>query len=237
MRDATNIGGAGRAFPPTRWTMIRNAADPASPEHRTALNELCSLYWKPAYAFVRAFRGAGNEDAKDLTQEFLARIIDGRLLSRYAPDRGSFRAYLRGALRLFLLEQHREASTERRGGGRVVVPLPDAELPAAGSETPEEQFDRQWADALLDHAAGELRRELATSGREPWFRVFESYDLEGEERTYAQLALELGIRPSDVSNRLMFCRRRMRELIADRIRDYVDSEAELAAEIGDLFKS
>src|SRR3990172_2598491 len=165
MRDGgTNIGGGQRAFPSTRWTMIRQARDSASPEYRRALNDLCTIYWKPVYAFIRSFRETGNEDAKDLTQEFLAQLAEGGLLTRFSPDRGSFRAYVRGALRLYLLEHRRDAATQKRGGGRKIVPLEDEEVrlldavAAKGAETPEQRFDRQWANAILDDAVAELRR-------------------------------------------------------------------------------
>ncbi len=42
---------------------------------RSALEELCRLYWYPLYAFVRS-EGHSADQAQDLTQAFFARILE-----------------------------------------------------------------------------------------------------------------------------------------------------------------
>lgn len=44
------------------------------PHRRAALEELCSCYWYPLYAYVRR-SGRGADESADLTQEFFARIL------------------------------------------------------------------------------------------------------------------------------------------------------------------
>jgi RNA polymerase sigma-70 factor (ECF subfamily) len=242
--DDTSLGGADRQFPPTEmfWSVIRQARDRNSPHYARAINELCQLYWKPAYAYIRAARSLGNEQAKDATQEFFAELIEGELLSRYAPERGSFRAYLRGALHLFLIEAHRKSTAQKRGGGRALLSLDNEALPpldeAAGAEGPEAAFERQWERSLLDQALGDLRQELARAGREPQYRIFERYELgsgPGEPATYAALAAEFGVKATDVDNWLRECRRRLRELAVQRIRSYVADEEDVAQELAAVF--
>ena len=202
-RNDTQIGGVTSEFPPTRWSVLREAKDRRSPGYQKAIGELCRLYWKPAYAYLRSSRTMDNERAKDLTQQFLLEIVEGDLLARYLPEQGSFRGYLRGALRLFLLEEHRGAAALKRGGGRAFVSIDrrSAETIPAGSD-PEQIFDRQWADTVLDQAVAELRKELVESGRETVFRVFDRYELNpppDRSPSYAELCREFSLKETDVA--------------------------------------
>lgn len=54
-------------FPTTRWSQVAHAVNPAAPEARAALAELCEAYWYPIDAFIRR-KGNGPEQALDLTQ-------------------------------------------------------------------------------------------------------------------------------------------------------------------------
>lgn len=62
-------------FATTRWSLVAAARDPAAPEARQALAELCELYWYPVYAYVRR-RGHDHHRAQDLTQGFFARLLE-----------------------------------------------------------------------------------------------------------------------------------------------------------------
>ena len=242
--DDTQIGGVASGFPSTQWSILRDARDRSSPGYREAIGELCRRYWKPAYLFLRSSRPMDNERAKDLTQQFLIEIVEGDLLSRFAPDHGSFRGYLRGALRLFLLEEHRDGAALKRGGGRAIVSIDPREVGAlaatadASGGDPEKLFNRQWADTVLDQAVSALREELEGSGKDLVFQVFDRYELnqppEGAP-SYAELSREFSLKETDISNFLTACRKRLRELIVLGIRDYVTSEAEVASELLRLF--
>lgn len=235
----TNIGGVDRDLPPTRWTLIQGARGPASPARADAINELCRLYWKPVYCYIRRARGKDNEDAKDLTQEFLIELIEGGMLSRFAPDRGTFRTYLLGAARLFLLEHHRTHDAHKRGGGRTILSWDESDLPVdGGGATPEEAFDRQWATVLIDDAVAALRRELAGAGKDVYFRLFDRHTLNppvAGAPGYDELSAEFGVKQTDVANYLHYCRRRLRDLIVDRVRDYAADDATIAAELAHYF--
>jgi len=64
------------SFASTRWTIVRQAADSqTSPEHAlNALSELCQIYWRPVYLFLRR-EGVTQHNAQDLTQSFFADLI------------------------------------------------------------------------------------------------------------------------------------------------------------------
>jgi DNA-directed RNA polymerase specialized sigma24 family protein len=186
-----------------------------------------------------------NEEAKDLTQEFLLEMIEGDLLGRYSADRGTFRAYLRGALHLFLLERHRKEGSLKRGGHLTVLPLTEEEtrsvdgLVASEGRTPEEAFDRQWMNSVIDLALNALKEEMAAAGKELQFNVFDRYSLHrptGDPPTYAQLAAEFGIKETDVTNYIAACRRSLRARIIDQVRDYAASDLEVTEEIAKYFR-
>ena len=245
-RDDTRIGGAVSGFPSTQWSILRDARDRESPGYREAIGELCRRYWKPAYLYLRSSRPMDNERAKDLTQQFLFEVVEGDLLSRFSPDHGSFRGYLRGALRLFLLEEHREGTALKRGGGRAPVSIDGEDLNGLGASAdasgtdPEKLFDRQWADTVLEEAVSALRIELEGSRKDLVFRVFDRYELNpppGGAPSYAELSREFSLKETDVSNFLTACRKRLRELIVQRIRETVTSETEVASELLRLFST
>ena len=62
-------------FASTRWTIIRDAGESkASPSQSlNALSELCRIYWRPVYLFLRR-QGTPPHDAQDLTQGFFAEL-------------------------------------------------------------------------------------------------------------------------------------------------------------------
>src|SRR5438093_1310210 len=62
------VGKPDSRFAPTRWSVVLNAGRGDSPEGRRALEELCRIYWRPVYRYVRG-RVANSHDAEDWTQE------------------------------------------------------------------------------------------------------------------------------------------------------------------------
>lgn len=239
----TTLGGGAESFPETVWSAILSCPDARSPERRARLERLCTLYWRPVYRFIRAAWGKTIEDAKDLTQDFFARLLESDFISRYQPSQGRFRNFLKGALRNFLAEAHRDASRQKRGGGQAVVPLDidDVEAgvlaPELGRYTPEQLYDREWADGLMADGLAQLKAQLVSEGKENYLKAFEAYDLcppEQARPTYADLARSLGLSEHDVRNYLSFARARLRELIVRRISEYVVSPADVEEELREL---
>ena len=74
-------------FVTTRWSVVLAAQDKASPGSAAALETLCRAYWYPLYAFVRQ-RGHSPHDAQDLTQAFIARLLEKDYLKTAAPEKG-----------------------------------------------------------------------------------------------------------------------------------------------------
>lgn len=231
----TSIGGGQDFFPETPWSSVLTCHRDA-PERKERLNRLCGLYWRPVYRFVRVAGGAGVEDAKDLTQDFFAHVMEDDFVVRHDPDRGRFRSFLKGALRHFLSNDRRDRGRRKRGGGRSIVPIEVTEIEssrfAQESASPDEIFDRQWARDVVRQALPVLRERLKPDA----WKVFESYDLRAEGRpTYAALGREIGLSADDVKNRLTSARAQLREIVLERVTEYVTSRGELEIEMRELF--
>lgn len=233
----TTMGGGNRQFPVTRWSLIRAAADRNSPACRTALEHLCELYWKPAYAYVRASRSVAVEEAKDLTQAFFLELVEGGMLERYSPDLGSFRGYLRGAMSLFLRDAHRRQTRLKHGGGRKILSLDTRVVDSdsmPGAADPDSAFDEEWVRTLLDLCLRDLKEDLTRTGREAAYRLYEKYEIDRPadgDATYGGLAREFGMTEQDVASALRLARRKLRTLLVERIQDYVSGEHEAAEEL------
>ena len=66
---------ASDSFDSTPWSVVLRARDKSTPEARSALATLCQAYWYPLYTFIRK-RSSSADDAEELTQEFLARLLE-----------------------------------------------------------------------------------------------------------------------------------------------------------------
>ncbi len=100
--------------------MVLKAGDSAtaSAHALSALTELCEIYWRPLYAFLRR-QGYGPEDAQDLTQGFFAHLIEARAYTRADREKGRFRSFLLGALKRFLAHARDHERAFKRGGGMI----------------------------------------------------------------------------------------------------------------------
>ena len=128
--------------------MVLLSAQSKAPGSEAALAELCRVYWYPLYAYLRR-RGYGEHDAQDLTQGFLAQLLERRSIQDVAPEKGKFRSFLLASLNYFLAdERDRLSYLIAIGVAGPAVALPEIGI---GAET------RQ---ALLAHV-GNFRRRFA----------------------------------------------------------------------------
>jgi RNA polymerase sigma factor (sigma-70 family) len=222
----TSLGGAAVKFADTVWGMIERARD-GSPEVRQAgLDELARSYWKPVYHYLRVAWAKSNEDAKDLTQAFFLWLTDRQALARYAPERGSFRTFLKALLRHFV--QHHDQALDRikRGGGRVFIPLDQDDASLAGivpdpkALSPDDAFEKEWRNTLMSAAVERVRRRLSAEGSGVKFRVFEAYYLNGradEKPTYTSVASRLGVKEGELKHYLTDVREDVRNEIRTQL--------------------
>ncbi len=239
--NETEIGGGGRTFRSTYWSTVLKAKDPSSPERREALQALIRTYWKPVYFFVRR-RGNDVETSKDVVQGYFAALLDRNYLQYVDPGRGKFRTFLLTTLEHYMADEFDRARALKRGGGRAVFSLDfvraESEIPAdpASAEAPDRGFRRVWALEVMARAFESLRAEFDASGREAEFDALKRHLTwgAGPPDTYAGLARTLGMRETDVRNRIHRARARYRDAILDVIREYAQTEDEAQDELRDL---
>jgi RNA polymerase sigma factor (sigma-70 family) len=210
-----------------------------------AYDTLVAAYWKPVYKYARLKWQLSREDAEDLTQSFFAQAFDRDFFARYEPDRARFRTFLRTCLDRFAANERKAAMRLKRGGGARLVSLDfdgaerELELSARSPDADVDAYFRQeWIRSLLGLAVESLRERLERAGKRTQFEVFERYDLSGDEvsgrPTYADLAAELGIPATQVTNFLAAARREFRGIVLERLRELVGSEEEFRVEVREL---
>jgi RNA polymerase sigma factor (sigma-70 family) len=199
-------------FPETRWSQLLELRDPDHPRYAEHLEKLAKQYWSPVFHYAQAL---SRGDAEDLTQQFFAMLLARRDLEKLSPERGSFRGFLKTALRNFVV------SAARAGASRPTVPLPE------DLRAPEQAFDREWVRSVLAEAVAALKQESAPVP----FEIFREYCLEETGASYADLARRHRISEDDVRNRLRETRIRLRDLVRDRLRDYLAPGEDLEAEL------
>ena len=221
--------------------MVLTAGHSDTAHARAALEKLCRAYWYPLYAYVRR-RGKSPEDAKDLTQEFFARLLERNWIERADQQKGRFRSFLLSAMNHFLADEWDKARAQKRGGGMTAVPLQfDTAETRYGHEpaenvTPEHSYERRWALTLLDEVLQRLRSEYDQEGRAEFFAALHPC-LVGDRtaQPYAELAVKLGISEGTVKATVHRLRQRYRELLRDEIAQTVSGPDEVNEELRHLF--
>lgn len=222
----TNASSPG-SFAPTRWTLVWRSRG-RTPEARAALAELCEAYYQPVFRFLRQ-EGRDEDTARELTQEFFARVLAGAGFGGADRERGRFRSFLLGAVKHFLADLRDRERRRKRGGGMLPESLedpglarddtaPGLQVPSLSPEMEDAWFDRQWALTLMDRALGILAAELAADGRQRHFEVLKPWLAgAGTPASQAQAGRELGLGEGAVKVAVHRVRRRFREVIRAEI--------------------
>ena len=212
-------------FPTTRLSLVLAAADTPGTESRDALDALCRMYWYPLYVFIRR-RGHDVEEARDLTQGFIASLLEKNTLRRFRRERGRFRSFLLACAKHFLSHQRDLAGAQKRGGGVPLVAL-DAVIRTAEGRyrleprddlSPDKVFEKRWALEVLDLAMARLRDELVREGKREQFDQFKGY-LTGDDAAprYRELALTLGMTEGAVKVAVHRLRQRFHQSLREEI--------------------
>jgi len=229
------------SFAPTRWSIVLEAGNSAtvSAHAFNALSELCQIYWRPLYSFLRR-QGCGREDARDLIQGFFADLVETRAYERADREKGRFRSFLLGTLKHYAADVHDRGRALKRGGGMIIQSLDDqataeaeAQLARTTKWQPEEVYDREWAALLLRQALDRFTQECALAGKAELLSHLMPYLSANEESAipYEEMA-ERTHRPvatlrSDVARMRKRYRAILREVVRDTVLETEDVDEEL----------
>ena len=232
---------AGGAFLTTRWSRVVRAGDSDHPEAHEALSGLCQDYWRPLYHFARR-KGHSHEDAQDLTQGFIAGLLEKGSIARANPERGRFRTFLLSAFCYYLSNEYRDQTTLKRGGNGRILSLQDGAQvglleQAVDNMTPEHAYERSWALALLERVLVRLRAEYLKAGRAQLFEVIQPHLSGAAGRPgYAALGASVGMSESAITVAVHRMRRRYGELLREEIAATVAAPEEVEDELRHLLQ-
>lgn len=234
--------GSPEAFPTTLWSEIGRAGDPSRTASNGALAGFCLQYWHPIYAYIRR-TGAGPHEAEDLAQAFFEHLLETEALGRVRREGGRFRSWLLGVLKNFLNGERAKARAQKRGGGRQVLSLEAQEsevryaLEPKEIDSPDRQFERNWAISLLEKVLGQVEAEYAKAGKAEQYREIQPF-LSGSDRTapYAEAARRLGASEGNVKVQVHRLRQRFGELLRAAVAEAVEDPSQVDQEIRALIE-
>jgi RNA polymerase sigma-70 factor (ECF subfamily) len=224
-------------FVTTDWSVVLDAKGNDSTRANDALEKLCKIYWRPLYTFIRR-NGYAPADAQDLTQEFFSRLLSKEYLRHLQDQRGKFRSFLLTFVKHFLSDERAKASAQKRGGGQAVLSLDDTSTEdqyvaeAADHLSPDQIFERSWAQTVLNQALRRLSEEYAASGKSILFEKLK--DVQPGQHgplSYAQLGAEIDMTEAAIKSALHRLRRRHREILREEIANTVTRPEDVDDEI------
>lgn len=233
------FGAAPREFRTTHWSVVLQAGG-ASDAAGSALEKLCRAYWYPIYGFIR-WRGHDEHQAKDLTQEFFARLVSSDSLQTVSPERGKFRTFLLAAVKNFLANDWRDSQRIKRGGGKEILSWDGLDPEERFSHEPHDAgsndswFDRRWAQTVVTGALARLGSEMERDGIKARFDILKVFlQGDGAGLSYLEAAQRVGLSEPATKTAIFRMRRRYGELIREVVAETVGNSGDVDAEIQHL---
>lgn len=229
------------SFHDTRWTLVSRSRG-SDTQAAAALSELCATYYVPVVAFLRR-DGRVEEVAREVAHDFFAKLLAGGAIDGADPLRGRFRSYLLAALKRFAADQRDRDHAMKRGGGRAHVVIDsNVEKTGAGlqiadpnAESPDREFDRQWALTVLSRGLGRLEAEMRGEGKSGHFDVLKPWlTAEGDATPQNAAAEKLGISVEAVKVAVHRLRKRFRDAVKAEIAQTVSEASNVREELDAL---
>lgn len=238
-----SAGDRDAAFPSTRWSVLAPGSAAGASERANALELLAQCYAEPIRAFLRQALRRDGGAAEDITQDFFVWMIESAFLNKVDARRGSFRAFLKTALRHYVQDRDRRERAQKRGGAHRIESLDHdssrrEQQPAASDARtdPDQALDEAWRTELIQGALGDIEAQLREQDRSRVFEVFRAYFLDpAPEVDYQAIATRFAIKLTDVSNDLVRAKQLFRAALQRRVRETVSSPIDQQAELVWLF--
>lgn len=245
MSNAVDRSPTKTPFPETSWTMVQAMRHGGCPETAyRALAALCGIYWRPLYAFARR-AGHQPHDAEDLTQSFLADVLERNVLAAADAEIGKLRHLLLACFSNHINNAMRVRGAKKRGGGLLHLSLDalrelesESAFDAQGKDSPESVYERQCAMEMVERSMTVLREEQVALGRGDLYDALsgELHQPGMTEGKQEALAERVGMKPGTLRQTLHRLRRRFREVLREQVRDTLNhpSEKEIDDELSSL---
>lgn len=225
-------------FPNTRWSIVQRArSEDPGVETSRALEDICTGYWLPIYAFIRR-TGVRPAEAEELTQEFLMRMVQGEYLANAERERGKLRSFLLACVKHFLSGQRRSANRLKRGGGQAPVSIDQAvaehgyAAEPVDDLTPDALFERRWAVSLMNQVMESLAQQMEKEGkRELYDALLPFTHLEAKPASIAETAAKLGMNEAAVKMAISRLRQRLRDRLREAVTETLGPDDDLEAEM------
>lgn len=231
-------------FPTTHWSLVVRLKSRDGAEARRAVEEVFTTYRYPLYSYLRR-SGLVHEDAEDVLQGFFEKMLRNDSLGDADRERGKLRTFLLTALSRFKLNWHR---SEQRRQLRVQTEshLWDVDEARwqqekyATDQSPERDFDRQWAIELITTVRQQLRQRYERRGRlaihdalSPFIGGSAGVAHPGNP-TLGEKAIELGITDNAVRMALHRLRSDFRDLLLKEVSRTLDEGEDAREELRHL---
>ena len=220
MNDTLHPATSFSAFPPTRWTWVRQAQQSEDTVSELAMDRLCRAYWYPVYVTARRKNGLDHHAAEDVTQAFWTWFIEEDHLRNAQPEKGKFRSFLSAYLENFVHNQLRAQRAVKRGGRALMVSKDSEdwstryELEMGAHASPDEHLDAAWRRAGMEAAFAEVETAWVRRGRGAFFHAMKAHLKDGAERGgYAGIAQQLGMTEVNVRQQASQLKKELRDAI------------------------
>ena len=219
------------------------------------MRSLCEIYYAPVELFVQRYVATAvvtsKDEARDLTHEFFARLLEGHSLDNADRTRGRFRSYLLGAVKHFLADYRDREQALKRGGGQRTQSLstsPDSSKRESAESSidvadpdgfpPDAYFDQQWALAVVQQAIDTLRAEAESNGQLARFEVLQRWLVTpSSHNTAVDVARSLNLSDGAFKVAVHRLRKRFRQVVVARITTTVDDPVEVQDELNYLINA
>lgn len=240
MQEVASRQDTGGRFEETAWSIVLAANAETDARADAALAELCRIYWPPIYAYLRR-SGYATHDAQDLAQSFFQHLLENETLRRASPEKGRFRSFLLGALKICLADEHARRHALKRGGNAQFISMDEMAAEEMHHQrltnelTPAESLDARWAGVILQRALEKVRTEFLADGRTETFEALSPF-LAGEKVgiSYQELAERMTLSLGALKTQIHRLRRQFASAVRHEVMQTVSAPHEVEDELRQL---
>lgn len=240
MLDVAEWEEAEAPFEETAWSVVLAAGAETDARAQAALAKLCRIYWRPIYAYLRR-SGHATHDAQDLTQSFFQHVLENKTLRRASREKGRFRSFLLGTLKICIADERARQHALKRGGGVHFISVDELiaeELhfqPRTTDLSPAESLDARWAGVILERALEKVRADFSAQGKTQTFDALSPF-LTGDKPniTYQEVAQRMGLALGAVKTHIHRMRRQFATAVRQEVMQTVSAPHEVDDELRQL---